>query len=164
MSPMGWIITLFLALFLIMAPFLMIESFASGFPEPIKTTIIILFGYLGMPVLMCFFYKRKMFRQGQGAALFWVYCSVYGLVAFAGVEKIYNGDLSFNSIMTLLVPGAVAFFMIRFALKTQKEFGDAVEEIDRVDAERQREEDIQRQAEAILRAEEIKKQKEAQTP
>ena len=68
------------------------------------------------------------------------------------VSRLFSNKLSFETITAPIVTGAVAFFMFLFAYKTKSTLKETLNS----QYEAEREDDIKRQAEAILLAEKMK--------
>lgn len=160
LSPMGWLMVIVAAVFALAIPFAVIGSIVSPLPEPFRTVTEMALGYVGLPLLLCYLHSRKVFGRGIGSAFFFVYTWFYllvGLVAMAGsyfAEGGFNLDgFLFGVVMTVIGAG-----MIWWSRRTLAAFNSAVEEEMRAQAALEREEDIQRQTEAILRAEELRRE------
>lgn len=156
LSLRGWLALIAVSFVLVISPLIFIEAFAKSLPEPIGFLVYVLLGFVAMPALMCFLHYRKMFKVGSGSILFRVYCGVYMFLAFFITMKLFSVGPSFQTVLGALVTCGVSGFMVWFAMKTKKDLSGAVAQAH----DAAREDDIQRQAEAILRAEEMKKQQE----
>lgn len=157
MSPMGWFITLMIALVSLMIPFAIIEYIASFFPSPINDILSFLMAAIGLPALLCWMYSRKLFAKGRASALFWIYTLLYasaGLVALLmpGSEDVPRSFSSRIAGIPLVIIGLGMFFWSR---KERQKFDIAVADADHA----MKEEQINMQAEAILRAEQLKKER-----
>ena len=156
LTPKGWLYVLIAALFLIFSPMFVIESFANMFPEPVNKIIILAGSYVFMPMLVAWLYKRKFLNSGRGSAIFYIYVGAYAFLFLTFFAKLFSGDAKWDDYLGVVVLGAVVTYLISSAIKTHKEAVRLAQEAYKL----QREDDIQRQAEAILLAEEMKKQKE----
>ena len=74
------------------------------------------------------------------------------------LTKVFTGFSSGSDYLGVLVLGSVSSGLIWFALKTRKQLSNDIAQAQIEMHEAERAEDIQRQAEAILLAEEMKKQ------
>jgi hypothetical protein len=148
---MYWGVALLFALMLLFVPFFLVGAIAESFDEPLRGIINIVGSFVCIPLAMCWLYKSKMSKTGKGSAIFWLYCGIYLLFFFFQTRKLFE-DFSFYNILGTLVLGGVSLFMIFVVVKTKKQF--RVDMQDQYEAER--EEDIKRQAEAILLAEKMK--------
>jgi len=155
---MGWLIVLVAALMSLTIPFALIEWIASYLPEPLRMPVTFVLNFLGFPALLCWLHSRKVFGQGRGSAFFRIYTIFYmamgALFLVNGVTN-QSGSLGFwNAIGGVFVMGiGVAMFL--WARRTDKAFAQALAVQDEI----RREDSINAQAEAILRAEEMKKER-----
>jgi hypothetical protein len=152
MSPTGWIIALVCALMLVFVPFVLVEAVADLFGEPFKSIILIVGCYILIPLAVCSLYKRKMCNTAKGSVIFWIYCSLYLLLFIVFTIKLFTGDFSLSNVFGVLVLGAISFWMISATIKAKKQLAINLQK----QYEAEREEDIRRQAEAILLAEKMK--------
>jgi hypothetical protein len=152
MSPFGWVLVLIFALSLALVPFLIIGAIAEFFGEPFKGTITVIGCYVLIPMAVCFLYKRKMSNTARGSAIFWIYCGIYLLLFILSASKLFADGLSVAGISGALLLGAVSFWMISVAMKAKKQLAINLQ----MQYEAEREDDVRRQAEAILLAEKMK--------
>ncbi len=158
LTPMGWLYVLIAALFLIFSPMFVIEGFANMFPEPVNIIITLVGSYVLMPMLVVWLYKRKFLNSGRGSAIFYIYVGAYALLFLAFFAKLFSSHAKWDDYLGVVVLGAVVAYLIISARKTHKEAVRLAQEA----YEQQQNEEIHRQAQAILLAEEMKKQQEAQ--
>jgi hypothetical protein len=155
MSPIAWLIALMCALLLVFAPFFIVDAVANSFGEPLKSIIQILGFYVLIPMAVCYLYKIKMCKTARGSAIFWIYCGFYLLIFVLLTIKLFTEDFSFSNVLGVLLLGAVSFWMIFVSVKAKKQLAMNLQE----EYEAEREDDIRRQAEAILLAEEMKNER-----
>ena len=165
MTPGQWVVVLFLALLLVFAPFVVIQWFAELLPKPLDTIVLIVFVFILFPVLVCYVYRKKMFKSGKAGVLFFVYVLFYAFFFIMAFLQLLISGPSLDAIAGVIVSGSVTFYMLYTAFKTKREFEkllQAQQEAKRQhDIKRQaaeREDDVKRQAEAILLAEKMKEQ------
>ncbi len=159
LTPIGWLIALMIALFAVAIPFVLIETVTSFLPEFIRIPLNVLLSFVAFPLLLCEMNDRKMFGQGRGSAFFKIYTVffiAFGL--FFIVNAVFNqsGSASLMNIVGGIIMLGVGVYMYRRARKTNAEFDAALA----AQAELDREQAINDQAEAILRAEQMKSQRE----
>ena len=160
LSPMGWLMAFIAALFALALPFALIGSIVSPLPEPFRMAAEMLLGYVGFPVLLCYLHARKVFGRGIGSAFFYIYTWVYlliGLLAM-GVAFYAEGGFNLDGFLFGVVMAVIGAGMVWWSRRTSAAFSSAVEEEMATQAALEREEDIQRQTEAILRADELRKE------
>ena len=156
MSPIGWLIAFLLALVLVLTPFFIVGAVADPLAEPLKTLVLVVGNYIVAPALVSYLYSVKMRKTGRGSAIFWIYCFFFALVFVITAAQLLTKELSFESVLGPIVTGAVTIFMVRFAYKTKFVHQ---ENIDSYHAAL-REDDVRKQAEAILLADEIKNERD----
>ena len=156
MSPMAWIWAFVIAAVMLLMPLMLAGMFAENFSEPLRSIINVISSFILAPAVVCYLYHRKMMKSGRGSVIFWFYVGLYSLLFVMYVYKLVNEPFTFEAVLSPIVLAVVAVFLVRFAWKTKSKLGS----IQNQNYVNQREEDIDRQAEAILRAEEIKKRNE----
>jgi hypothetical protein len=152
MSPMAYIVTLLFALSLVFVPFLLIESVADLFGEPLKSIVMILGCFILIPMAVCYLYKRKMCNTARGSSIFWIYCGLYLLLFIFFVTRLFTDGFSLTNISSALVLGVISSWMISVVVKSKKQLEMNLQK----QYEEEREEEIRRHAEAILLAEKMK--------
>jgi len=164
MSPMGWLITLLCAFFAMFIPVFIIGFISELFPAAISGFVFFVLFIAALPACLCWLYSRKIFAQGRASIFFWFYLLFY--VAF-GLFMMTLGDRTYTSPEGEVITNTVSFIerlggaliaavgvaMFLWSRKEKKTFNLAVQ--DGIVAER--EDQINMQAEAILRAEKMKK-------
>lgn len=164
MSPVGWLMTLLAAFFAMFIPVVIIGAISEIFPAPLSSIVFGLLMIVGLPALLCWLYSRKIFAQGRASIFFWFYLIFY---VVAGLYLMTLGDSSYTSAEGEVITNTVSFIeriagalmaavgvaMFLWSRKEKKTFNLAVQ--DGVAAER--EDQINIQAEAIMRAEKMKK-------
>jgi len=151
MSPMAWFYTFIMALLAIFSPIFIIDSFAKSFDDPIRTFINIFGAYVLIPMLVSYWYMYKIKKNRRGSIIFTIYFGFYLLIFFATASKLLTGDFSIETILGTVSIGAVSFYMFTIFQKSKI----LLQEIAQKEYEILREDDIQKQTEAILRAKEI---------
>ncbi len=154
LTPGQWVIMLFLALLLVFVPFMVVESLVQPLPEPLNVIAFFVFAFILFPALICYAYRKKMYKSGQAGVLFFVYALLYNLLFIAALWHLISAGLTFKSIGGVIITGSVAFYMLYTAFKTKREFEKRLQ----AEYEAEREDDVKRQAEAILLAEKMKEQ------
>ena len=154
-----WVVIFFLALIMVFAPFIAIGSFANTLQEPFKTIATIVGCFILVPGLVCYVYFKRMKSSGKGHLLFWVYCAFFWLITFAEASKVFGPEVTFENIIGASISLIVASFMVFIAIKSRTAFKQNMLSL----AQSEREDQVSRQAEAILLAEEIKKQQSLNT-
>ena len=165
MSPMGWFLTLLGAFFAMFIPVFIIGGIAESFPSPLSDIIFLILFVVAWPAILCWLYSRKIFAQGRASVFFWFYLIFYigfgALILFkSGTVTLSDGSQIVNEISILdrlggLLMIVVGIVMFVWSRNEKKKFNIAV--VDTMHAER--EDQINAQAEAILRAEEMKKER-----
>tara|TARA_B100000745_G_C20120699_1_gene383698 strand:- start:477 stop:983 length:507 start_codon:yes stop_codon:yes gene_type:complete len=159
LTPKGWLAVLFTALIAMLAPLVAIEAIANNFSDPWRMAIVLLGSYVLWPAAVAWIYKLKLRKSGKGSMIFYFYVGFYFLMFLAFLSKAFSGESSWNDYLGVVVLGAVSSSLIWFALNTRRKNSDNIarSQADRYEVERSKA--IRRQAEAILLAEEMKKQK-----
>jgi hypothetical protein len=159
LSPMGWLIVAISAVIMMAAPLAAIGALADQLPEPYRTGLMLLGSYVIWPIVVAWLYKTKLRKTGRGSLIFNFYVGLYCLFFVVFLVKLINGENSWDAYLGVVVLGTVSIGLIWFAFKTNKRaLADfAKSQAGRYEAERS--EDIRRQAEAILLADEMKNQK-----
>ncbi len=158
LSPSAWAMILIAVIGALVIPFMFIAEFANLFPAPLSTIIEVSLGYVGFPLLLCYLHSRKLFGRGMGSMFFFIYKWFYvliGVVALIGTPYA-EGGFNVEGFMFGVIFTTVGLVMIWWTRKIDKSFQDAVETGEEIQAEADREAQIQMQAEAILRAEQMK--------
>ena len=164
MSPMGWVFTLIAAFFAMFIPVFIIGMISEVFPGALSEIVFMILFIIVWPAILCWLYSRKIFAQGRASVFFWFYLLFY--IAF-GLFMMLQGDRSYTApdgeVITNTVSlierlggaliAAVGVAMFFWSRNEKKTFNLAVQ--DNIVAER--EDQINMQAEAILRAEKMKK-------
>lgn len=160
LSPMGWLMVIVAALFALALPFAVIGSIVSPLPEPFATAAEMVLGYVGFPLLLCYLHSRKMLGRGMGSAFFHVYTWVYLLVGLIAAAAAFFAEGGFNidGFLFGVVMVVIGAGMIWWSRRTSAALYSKAEEAMANQAAQEREEDIQRQTEAILRADELRKE------
>jgi len=148
MSPMAWLYTFVTALLIILAPLLAIDSFAHSFDDPIRTIINIVGIYILVPILLSYWYMHKIKKTKKGSMIFIIYFGLYLLMFLMTFLKLLSGTFTLDTIAGSIIIGAVSFYMFSIFQKSKK----ILEDIQNKEYQAIREDDIQRQTEAILRA------------
>jgi len=156
MSLFGWLIAFFAALFLMVIPFIAIGSLANNFPEPISILLTVIGSYLLWPVFVAWLYKTKLRNTGRGSVIFYFYVALYFLSFLLLLSRAFEGNVAWHDYLGILVLGSVSFGLMYYAYKTKAQFTSDVRTYQTAVYEAEREEDINRQTEAILRAEKLK--------
>ena len=155
LTPMGWLIALIMALFAIMIPFFVIESVTSFLPDIVGQPLSLVLAFGAFPYLLCKMHEKKMFGQGRGSAFFRIYTIffiVFGALFIVNALTNQSGMLAITNLLGGILVGGVGVYMFRWAKKTDAKFADALA----AQAEQDRDQAINDQAEAILRAEQMK--------
>ena len=160
MTPAGWFIAFFAAVMLMIAPLLVVESFAETLPEPMNMIATVVSTYILWPFFVAWLYKAKLRQSGRGSIIFYFYVSFYILFFVLFLSRIFSGDAKWDDYLGVVVLGAVSLGLIMFARKTNSQLNKDVEDYQNASYQAQREDDIQKQAEAILLAEKMKKAEE----
>ena len=156
----SWLLVLAAAALALIIPFGVIGSIVAPLPEPMSTIAEVALAYVGFPVLLCYLHSRKVFGRGLGSVFFRVYTWFYLLIGVAVMAGAFLAEDGFNldGFIFAILMLAVGTGMLWWSRRIRAKFAAAVEEETVAQAALEREEDIQRQAEAILRAEEMKRQ------
>jgi len=156
LTPYGLFMAFVIALILLFTPIWIVTAIAHQFPDPINSIIQIVGIYLVIPLLLTYVYKNKFYNQNKGSAIFWIYTGMYTLIFVNSFTHLFSKPLSFETIIAPIVTGFVSFYMIRTSFKIKKQYQKDLEAYHR----EIREDDIKKQAEAILLAEELKQKQE----
>ena len=161
MSPAGWLGTFFLALITIMAPLLAIEYVGSLLPSFLETPFIILGAFILFPLLLCYLYSKKIFATGRSSVLFTFYTWMYVVIGFQQCFKAFYGfgGFSFFGLIGGFLIIGLGVAMHVWSRKEREKFSVALADQEANDDAIAREEQVKIHAEAILRAEEMKKDK-----
>jgi len=164
MSPVGWLITLVGAFFAMFIPVFIIGVISEVFPGALSEIVFFILFVLVWPATLCWLYSRKIFAQGRASVFFWFYLIFYiafgAMILFSkdkagvladGTE--WTNTVSIIERLSGVMIMAVGVAMFIWSRNEKKKFNFAVE--DNIHAEREAQ--INMQAEAILRAEELKK-------
>jgi len=157
-SPAAFFIGCVLVILAMIIPFSVIEAILSPLPEPIRTVGVVCLSYIGMPVLLCYLHQRKMFGRGFGSGFFLLYTWFYlafGIVIAIGSFYAESGP-NYSGMSGGVIMATIGVGMIWWRRKVSTRFNDAVELGTSIQAENAREEAIQIQTEAILRAEKLR--------
>ena len=164
MSPAGWLITLVGAFFAMFIPVFFIGFISEIFPAPISEIVFLILFVVVWPAILCWLYSRKIFAQGRASIFFWFYLIFYiafGLYMMTMGDRTYtgaDGEIVVNTVSFIerlggFLTAAVGVAMFFWSRKEKKTFNLAVED----GIAQEREDQINMQAEAILRAEQLKK-------
>ena len=159
LTPVGLLAVLFIALFAMLAPMLVIEEVSKDLSEPWRTIVMVLGVYIVWPLIVAWLYKVKLRKSGKGSVIFYFYVGLYCLMFIVFLTKIFTGVSNGSDYLGVLVLGSVSGGLIWLALKTRKQLSNDIAQAQIEIHEAERAEDIQRQAEAILLAEEMKKKR-----
>lgn len=165
MSPGAFVAGCFAVIVAMIVPFVAIEAALSPLPEPLKTIGIVGLSYIGMPVLLCYLHHRKLFGTGFGSGFFMLYTWFYlafGIIIIVGTYYAEGGP-NYEGMVGGVVLAIVGTCMIWWRRRVSVRFNSAVEDGMAQQAELDREEAIQIQAEAILRAEQMRNSESGQT-
>ena len=156
----SWLLVITAAVLALIIPFGVIGSIVAPLPEPMSMIVEFALAYFGFPALLCYLHSRKVFGRGIGSVFFKVYTWFYLLIGVAVMVAAFNaeGGFSLDNFIFAALMLAVGVGMLWWSRRTAAKFAAAVEEEAISQAALEREEDIERQAEAILRAEEMKRQ------
>ncbi|MEP5759491.1 MAG: hypothetical protein ABJ327_09380 [Litoreibacter sp.] len=162
LSPWTWLMLIVGAAISLLLPFAIIGSIASYFRDPINTVVEVVLAGVGFPVFLGFLHSRKVFDRGLGSVFFKIYVWFYLLL---GLFAIGFGYLAYDTpqydgMIVGFVLLITAIGLIWWSRKTSNAYASAVESDADYRAEMEREEQIQIQAEAIVRAEQIKNSSE----
>jgi membrane associated rhomboid family serine protease len=157
-SPATLVAGIVAVILALIVPFFLIEAALSPLPEPYKTYSVAGLSYFGMPLLLCYLHKRQLFRSGFGSGFFALYTLFYlGFGIVIGVGSYYaEGGPNIEGMAAGVVMGLVGCAMVWWRTRTARTYDAAVQQDLEARAEWEREEAIQMQAEAILRAEEMR--------
>ena len=170
LSFRGWLTAFGIAIFLVLLPMLaggiMIESL--HLQEPLQSILNVLFCFILMPTLVSYAYFRKI-NSGKisaiTSAVFWTYCCFYIFLFVVFGFLLFSREISFNDILGQIVLGIVSISMVTVGYKAktkQKELlaaqNVAYQKEMEQQQEKEREEYVKMQAEAILLAEKMKKE------
>ena len=153
-----WFMLIVGAVVALIIPFGVIGSITSFLPEPVDAIVGNLLAGVGFPVLLCYLHLRKMFGRGMGSVFFKVYMWFYILL---GLFAISFGILAYDTpqidgVIIGIIMLATGIGMLWWSRRTNIALQAAYDEEDQVRAAAEREEQIQMQAEAIARAEQLK--------
>jgi prolipoprotein diacylglyceryltransferase len=146
------------AAFSLLIPFTILGSVAAYFPAPFDTIVEVLLIGIGFPVFLGFLHARKVFSRGIGSVFFTIYTWFYLLL---GLFSMSFGYLAYETPQyDGIIVGVVLFItgcaLIWWSRKTDANLASAIDTNATRHADAQREEQIQIQAEAIARAEQMK--------
>ena len=159
LTPVSLLSVLFVAFFAMLAPMLIIEEVSKSLSEPWRSVVMVLGAYIVWPLIVAWLYKVKLRKSGTGSVIFYFYAGLYCLMFIIFLIKIFTGVSNGSDYLGVLVLGSVSGGLIWFALKTRKQLSNDIAQAQIEMYEDERAEDIQRQAEAILLAEEMKKKR-----
>ena len=151
MSPIAWFYTFISALLIVFTPIFIIDSFAKSFDEPMKTIITIVGVYILVPIILSYWYMHKIKTTRKGSMIFSIYFGLYLLMFVSTVSKLLTVTFTVDTIIGTVVIGAVSFYMFTILQKSKL----LLQQIEQKEYEILREDEIQKQTEAILRAKEI---------
>ena len=164
-SPAAFVVGCIAVILAMIVPFFIIEAALSPLPEPFKTIGVVSLSYIGMPVLLCYLHYKKQFKTGFGSGFFllytWFYL-VFGIVMIVGTYYAEGGP-NYDGMGGGVVFAIVGTCMIWWRRRVSTRFNSAVEDGAALQAEMEREEAVQIQAEAILRAEQMRNSENDQT-
>ncbi|MEP3635994.1 MAG: hypothetical protein ABJN14_01875 [Paracoccaceae bacterium] len=146
------------AVFSLLIPFAVIGSISAYFPEPLDTVVEVLLIGIGFPVLLAYLHSRKVFARGLSSVFFKIYTWFYLIL---GLFSVSFGYLAYETPhYDGIIVGAFLLLtgcgLIWWSRKTDSNVAAAIQDDAAHRAEIEREEQIQIQAEAIARAEQIK--------
>lgn len=159
LTPVGWLAVLFVALFAMLAPMLVIGEVSKDLSEPWRTVVMALGVYIVWPLIVAWLYKVKLRKSGKGSVIFYFYVGLYCLMFIVFLTKVFTGVSNGSDYLGVFVSGSVSSGLIWFALKTRNQLSNDIAQAQIEMHEAERAEDIQRQAEAIILAEEMKKKR-----
>jgi len=148
-----------------LAPFFLFIFILETIPAPMGEILFAALTLVVWPMCLCWFYSHKLFSQGRTSIVFWLYLLLYIgmgalLVKFnisgtpdAENVGVSNFDLMIERFGGFLFP-LVAILMFSWSRREKKRYLQAVKD----GIAEEREDQINIHAEAILRAEEMKKQ------
>ncbi len=151
-----WIIAAFIAILIFLLPLVIIDTIANPFSEPLRSIIRIVGSYLVLPALVTSWYRYRMKAQAKGSVIFWFYCIIFVIMFGVFTVQLFQQPLSLESVAGPLVTGIVAAYMISVARKTKSQVIEAYNKQYEMQQKSEREEDIRRQAEAMVLAEKMK--------
>lgn len=70
LTPAAWLAALFIALLLLLVPFLFVEVIARSLAEPWRTLTNVTGSFIVIPAAMTLHYRRRLLRSGQGSLTF----------------------------------------------------------------------------------------------
>jgi len=158
LSPTGWLIVIISALILMVTPLAAISALADQFSEPYRTGLMLIGSYVIWPIVVAWLYKTKLSKTGRGSMIFNFYVGLYCLLFTIFLIKLINGENSWDSYIGVVVLGSVSISLIWFAFKTNKHLRTNLAKAQAETYMAERDENIRRQAEAILLAEKMKTQ------
>lgn len=153
-TPAALFMALLLSAFMIFSPFVILSVLTESLAEPMKTITFVLFALILFPALVSYYYRKKMLSKGTPSLIFWIYCSWYFFLFLISCLQFFVKDLSMESVAGVVISGCVSGLMIASALKTKRLLRNKIQET----YEWERDENVQRMAEAIVLAEEMKSQ------
>jgi len=159
LSPLAWVMVSIGALFAIILPFVFFEWLASYMPESLRVPTSLGLTFIAFPILLCVLHKRKVFGVGRGSAFFWIYTIMFSALGMLFLIKGVTGSPP-ESMFENTAGGAIITFvgiaMFVWARRTNEKLSAAI--VSSITSAR--EEQVNIQAEAILRADSIKRDKE----
>ncbi len=151
-----WVITAFIAILIFLLPLVMIESIANPLSEPLRSIIKIVGNYFVLPFLVTSWYRYRIKTKAKGSVIFWFYCIIFVIMFGVFTVQLFQQPLSLESVAGPLITGIVAAYMISVAHKTKSQAIEAYNRQYEMQQKAEREEEIRRQAEAIVLAEKMK--------
>lgn len=142
----------------ILLPVLIIDAFADNFPSPIREILSFFLIVIAFPSLLCLMHKKKMFGQGNGSLFFRFYTiafTLFGLIITS--IGLFGDEIRMPMVSTGGVILAMGIAMFQWAKKVDGDFKQAIQAQHEEQAAIERENQIDMHAEAIVRAEQMKK-------
>jgi hypothetical protein len=163
MIPWWMVLALaFGALMIAMAPMMLLGALTESLPVWLGVPIMLLGAYIGWPLLITHFYKKKFSTQGSAGYIgfiYWFYIFFYGALTLMIWSQVFTGkggDGPVVGTITALVGTGVTAYMAWNAYLSRKLLVQNMQAFHAAE----REEEIDRHTQAILRAEEIKKMRD----
>lgn len=164
-SPAAFVAGCIAVILAMIVPFFLIEAALSPLPEPLKSIGVVGLSYIGIPALLCYLHYRKQFATGFGSAFFILYTwffLVFGIIIIVGTYYA-QGGLNMGGMGAGTVLAIVGICMILWRRNVSVRFSNAVADGAAQQAAMEREAAIQIQAEAILRAEQMRNANNGET-
>lgn len=156
MGPMGWLMTIAISILLLSIPMTWVSYVTPFFPASWEVGVSIVVSFVLMPIVIALLFTFWWKKYALGRAVYLIYCGFYALLFLIATAGVIGGKRSLLDLAGPVVTGIVFCLMVGLYVKakTKLKHDMAANHV------ANRDDDIQRQAEAIVLAEDIRKERE----